>query len=113
MGPRWWSVSWLAGGRWVVCSSVMAGVPLRWSDEGSGAGPGTRRARHRWQDRSVLPVVRIAEMQAVDAEAAEPVGVLIDRAGTAVARATLDLLGGGYGRRVLGLAGPGDRQGVV
>ena len=56
----------------------------------------------------MLPVVRIAEMQAVDAEAAEPVGVLIDRAGTAVARATLDLLGGGYGRRVLVLAGPGN-----
>src|SRR3546814_2919627 len=79
MGPRWWSVSWLAGGRWVVCSSVMAVVPLRWSDEGSGAGRGTRRARHRWQDRSVLPVVRIAEMQAVDAEAPEPVEVLVDR----------------------------------
>jgi hydroxyethylthiazole kinase-like uncharacterized protein yjeF len=56
----------------------------------------------------VLPVVRIAEMQAVDADASEPVDVLIDRAGAAVARAALDLLGGGYGRRVLVLAGPGN-----
>src|SRR3546814_6194309 len=100
MCPGWAIMSSVTVVRWVVCSSVMAVVPLRWSDEGSGAGPGTRRARHRWQDRSVLPVVRIAEMQAVDAEAAEPVGVLIDRAGTAVARATLDLLGGGYGRQI-------------
>lgn len=56
----------------------------------------------------MLPVVRIAEMQAVDADAPEPVDVLIDRAGAAVARAALDLLGGGYGRRVLVLAGPGN-----
>jgi NAD(P)H-hydrate epimerase len=56
----------------------------------------------------VLPVVRIAEMQAIDADAPEPVEVLIDRAGAAVARAALDLLGGGYGRRVVVLAGPGN-----
>jgi len=56
----------------------------------------------------VLPVVRIAEMQAADADAPEPVEVLIDRAGAAVARAALDLLGGGYGRRAVVLAGPGN-----
>lgn len=56
----------------------------------------------------MLPVVRIAEMQAIDAGAPEPVEVLIDRAGAAVARAALDLLGGGYGRRVVVLAGPGN-----
>ncbi len=56
----------------------------------------------------MLPVVRIAEMQAIDAEAPEPVEVLVDRAGAAVARAALDLLGGAYGRRVVVLAGPGN-----
>lgn len=56
----------------------------------------------------MLPVVRIAEMQAIDADAPEPVDVLIDRAGAAVARAALDLLGGGYGMRVVVLAGPGN-----
>lgn len=56
----------------------------------------------------MLPVVRIAEMQAVDAEAPEPVDVLVDRAGAAVARAALDLLGGAYGRRAVVVAGPGN-----
>lgn len=56
----------------------------------------------------MLPVLRIAEMQAVDADAPEPLEVLIDRAGAAVARAALDLLGGGYGRRIVVLAGPGN-----
>ncbi len=56
----------------------------------------------------MLPVVRIAEMQAIDADAPEPVEVLIDRAGAAVARAALDLLGGGYGMRAVVLAGPGN-----
>ena len=46
-------------------------------------------------------------MAAIDAAAPEPVEVLIDRAGAAVARAALDLLGGTYGRRVVVLAGPG------
>lgn len=56
----------------------------------------------------MLPVVSIAEMRAIDAEAPEPVEVLVDRAGAAVARAALDLLGGAYGRRVVVLAGPGN-----
>jgi len=56
----------------------------------------------------VLPVVSIAEMQAIDADAPEPVDVLVDRAGAAVARAALDLLGGAYGRRVVVVAGPGN-----
>jgi len=56
----------------------------------------------------VLPVVSVAEMRAVDAEAPEPEAVLIDRAGAAVARAALDLLGGAYGRRALVLAGSGN-----
>lgn len=54
------------------------------------------------------PVVRVAEMNAIDAAAPEPVEVLIDRAGRAVASAALDMLGGTYGRRVVVLAGPGN-----
>ena len=46
-------------------------------------------------------------MRAVDAAAPEPVEVLVERAGRAVARSALDLLGGAYGRRVVVLAGPG------
>ncbi len=46
-------------------------------------------------------------MAAIDAAAPEPVEVLIERAGAAVARAAVDLMGGTYGRRVVVLAGPG------
>lgn len=56
----------------------------------------------------MLPVVRVAEMRAVDEAAPEPLQELIERAGGAVARAALGLLGGGYGRRVLVVAGPGN-----
>src|SRR3954469_20243993 len=54
-------------------------------------------------------------MAAVDAAAPEPTEVLIERAGFAVARACLALLGGAYGRRVTVLAGPGNngRDGLV
>ena len=47
-------------------------------------------------------------MQAVDAAAAEPVEVLVGRAGGAVARAARRLLGGSYGRRVVVVAGKGN-----
>lgn len=47
-------------------------------------------------------------MAAVDAAAPEPVEVLIERAGAAVARVALELLGGSYGRRVTVLAGKGN-----
>jgi len=56
----------------------------------------------------VLPVLPVAEVREVDAAAPEPVDVLVDRAGAAVARAALDLLGGAYGRRVVVVAGPGN-----
>jgi NAD(P)H-hydrate epimerase len=56
----------------------------------------------------VIPVVTAAQMKAVDAAASEPVEVLIGRAGRAVARAALDLLGGAYGRRVVVVAGKGN-----
>ena len=55
----------------------------------------------------MIPVVTPVQMAAIDAAAPEPVEVLIDRAGAAVARAALDLMGGTYGRRVVVLAGPG------
>ena len=54
------------------------------------------------------PVVTPAEMQEIDRDAAEPVEVLIDRAGWAVARAAVGLLGRRYGTRVLIIAGKGN-----
>jgi NAD(P)H-hydrate epimerase len=56
----------------------------------------------------VIPVLTVEEMAAVDAAAPEPVEVLIERAGAAVARAAHRLLGGSYGRRVLVVAGKGN-----
>jgi hydroxyethylthiazole kinase-like uncharacterized protein yjeF len=55
----------------------------------------------------VIPVLTPDEVRAVDAAAPEPVEVLVDRAGAAVARSALDLLGGAYGRRVVVVAGKG------
>jgi NAD(P)H-hydrate epimerase len=56
----------------------------------------------------VQPIVTPAEMAAIDKAAPEPVEELIERAGTAVARAALQLLGGAYGRRVTVVAGKGN-----
>ncbi|WP_419927360.1 NAD(P)H-hydrate dehydratase [Candidatus Poriferisocius sp.] len=56
----------------------------------------------------MIPIVTPDEMAAIDAAAPEPVEELIDRAGTALARAALGMLGGGYGRRVTVLAGKGN-----
>jgi NAD(P)H-hydrate epimerase len=56
----------------------------------------------------VIPVVTPDEMGAVDRAAPEPVDVLIGRAGGAVARAALAMLGGGYGRHVVVVAGKGN-----
>ena len=56
------------------------------------------------------PVLTIAEMQEVDAraQATVPLDELVARAGTAVALAALELLGGAYGRRVVVVAGKGN-----
>ncbi|WP_116999294.1 NAD(P)H-hydrate dehydratase [Desertimonas flava] len=54
------------------------------------------------------PVVTPAEMAAIDAAAPEPVDVLIDRAGAAVARTARRMLGGTYGRVVNVVAGKGN-----
>ncbi|MXZ85118.1 MAG: NAD(P)H-hydrate dehydratase [Acidimicrobiia bacterium] len=56
----------------------------------------------------MIPIVTPDEMAAIDAAAPEPVEVLIERAGTALARTALGMLGGGYGRRVTVLAGKGN-----
>ncbi|MGZ4716561.1 MAG: NAD(P)H-hydrate dehydratase [Acidimicrobiales bacterium] len=56
----------------------------------------------------MIPIVTPEEMGAIDRAAPEPVDVLIGRAGGAVARAALAMLGGAYGRRVVVLAGQGN-----
>ena len=53
------------------------------------------------------PVATPEEMAAIDAAASEPFEVLVGRAGTAVARAAVDLLGGAEGRRIVVVAGGG------
>ena len=55
------------------------------------------------------PVVSVAEMRQIDAQAQRgvPLEALVERAGRAVARAGLGLLGGAYGRRVVVVAGKG------
>ncbi len=55
------------------------------------------------------PVVTVAEMKAIDAEAlvGGSVQPLVERAGAAVARTALAMLGGTYGRRVVVVAGKG------
>jgi NAD(P)H-hydrate epimerase len=56
----------------------------------------------------MIPILTPSEMAAVDAAAPEPVEVLIGRAGAAVAREALRMLGGAYGRRIVVLAGKGN-----
>ena len=56
----------------------------------------------------MIPIVTPAEMAAIDAAAPVPVAALVERAGAAVARAAVDLLGGTYGRRVAVIAGKGN-----
>lgn len=55
-----------------------------------------------------MPVVTPEEMAAIDASAPEPVEVLIDRAGAALAAEARRMLGGTYGRRVVVVAGKGN-----
>src|SRR6478609_545714 len=59
----------------------------------------------------MIPIVTPAEMAAIDAAAPEPVDVLVARAGAAVARCALRMLGGGYGRVVNVIAGGGNNGG--
>jgi hydroxyethylthiazole kinase-like uncharacterized protein yjeF len=57
---------------------------------------------------AMLPVVSPDEMAEIDARATVAVEVLIERAGRAVAREALALLGGSYGRRVAVVVGKGN-----
>ncbi|HEX2784855.1 MAG TPA: NAD(P)H-hydrate dehydratase [Ilumatobacteraceae bacterium] len=56
----------------------------------------------------MLPIVTPEEMAAIDAAAAEPPEVLIERAGTAVAWTALRMLGGAYGRTINVICGKGN-----
>ncbi len=56
----------------------------------------------------MLPIVTPEEMRAIDRAAPEPPEVLIERAGEAVARAAIRMLGGTYGRTAVVVAGPGN-----
>ena len=56
----------------------------------------------------MIPVITPEEMKAVDDASPEPTEVLVERAGEAVARAARRTLGGGYGRRVVVVAGKGN-----
>ncbi len=62
----------------------------------------------------MLPVLTAAETRALDRETearGTSVGALMERAGLAVARAALAIAGGGYGRRVVVVAGKGNNGG--
>lgn len=56
----------------------------------------------------MLPITTPEEMAAVDAAAPEPVEELVGRAGAALAREAVRMLGGTYGRRVVVVAGKGN-----
>ncbi len=56
----------------------------------------------------MIPVVTPGERREIDAGAADAADVLVARAGSAVARRALRLLGGAYGRRVVVVAGKGN-----
>src|SRR5215204_4410829 len=56
----------------------------------------------------MLPIVTPDEMRAIDAAAPEAVDVLVERAGSAVARTAIRMLGGTYGRTVYIIVGDGN-----
>ena len=56
----------------------------------------------------MVPVYTAAQMQAIDAAATDSLEVLVERAGAAVARAAIAMLGRTYGRRVVVIAGGGN-----
>lgn len=55
----------------------------------------------------MIPVITPAQARAADAASGVPLDELVERAGAAVARVGVEMLGGTYGRRVVVLAGPG------
>ena len=62
----------------------------------------------RGQYGSMESILTPEEMAAVDAGAPEPLGELIRRAGAAVARAAVEMLGGSYAKRVVVVVGKGN-----
>ncbi|HET6875793.1 MAG TPA: NAD(P)H-hydrate epimerase, partial [Acidimicrobiales bacterium] len=56
----------------------------------------------------MIPVLTPEQVGEVDKAATEPVEVLVERAGFAVAQAARRLLGGSYGRRIYVVAGRGN-----
>lgn len=56
----------------------------------------------------MTPIVTPEEMAAIDSISGEPLPVLASRAGIAVARAAIDVMGGCFGRRVVVLVGQGN-----
>lgn len=56
----------------------------------------------------MIPVLTPDEMREADAATGEPVDVLVARAGFAVAKAAVRMMGGAYGRRVVVVAGKGN-----
>jgi len=56
----------------------------------------------------VIPIVTPEEMAAVDRADPERVDVLVERAGYAVARSAIQMMGGAYGKRVVVVAGQGN-----
>jgi len=55
-----------------------------------------------------MSIVTPEEMRAIDAASPVPVDELVRRAGLAVGRAAVEMLGGSYGRTVAVIAGPGN-----
>lgn len=56
----------------------------------------------------MIPIVTAEEMRAIDGAASESEATLVERAGSAVGRAALQMLGGSYGRVVNVVVGPGN-----
>ena len=98
-GPgSWRSTAASPGG---CCRSAMTvPSPSPWSPPADRNHPGSVRL--------VIPIVTPVEMAAIDAAAPEPVDVLIERAGSAVAWAARRMMGGTYGRVVHVIVGPGN-----
>jgi hydroxyethylthiazole kinase-like uncharacterized protein yjeF len=75
------------------------------------AAPFAAWRRADWfYDRFVRSVITPAEAARLDAEASEPIGILMERAGYGVAMAAVGM-GMRYGSRVVVLAGPGNNGG--
>ena len=94
-----------------ICFEMSSREPKAAADAGrepDADGSPRPRQHATVSEATVIPVVTPARMAEIDAGALEPVEVLIERAGSALARAALDVMGGRYGRRVVVVAGPGN-----